>query len=67
MSYLLPLPDAEGIAKTKELYLNRLGVQLTDHQAADLLGRIMRFLYLTSELCSDTPSTPASLKTTKAD
>lgn len=66
MNYLLPLPDAEGIAKTKEMYLNRFGKVITDDQAADILGRIMRFLYLTSELCSDTLSTPASPKKTKA-
>lgn len=66
MSYLIPLPDSEGIAKTQELYLNRLGISLTEEEAAEVLSRVMRFLYLTSELCSDTPSTPENPKTTKA-
>ncbi len=55
---LLPLPDAEGIAKTKKLYLDRFGMKLSDEQAADVLGRVMRYISLLSELCSDTASTP---------
>lgn len=66
MDYLLPIPDAEGIAKTKEIYLNQFGMTITDEQAGDILGRVMRYLYLTSELCSDTHSTHANPKTTKA-
>ena len=58
MTDLLPTPDAEGIAKVKELYLNRFGISLTDEQADDALGRIMRYIYLLAELCSATASTP---------
>lgn len=67
MHYLFPQPDAEGIAKMKDLYLNRFDKELTDEQAAEILARIMRVLYVTSDLCSDTLSTPANLKKTKAD
>ena len=66
MNSLYPLPDNDAIAKTKELYLNQLNIELTDEQAAEVLSRVMRFVYLTSELCSATPSTPESPRTTKA-
>lgn len=49
MIYLLPVPDAQGIAKTRELYLNRFGTEIDEEQAADVLGRVMRLLYLLSE------------------
>ncbi len=67
IKYLFPLPDDEGIAKMKKMYLNRLSRTLTDEQAAEVLSRVMRYIYLTSELCSDTPSMPENPKKTKAD
>jgi len=67
MTFLAPIPDAEGIAKTQEMYLNRFGISLTAEQAAEILGRVMRFLYLTSELCSGTPYMRENQKTTKAE
>jgi hypothetical protein len=59
-----PTPDAEGIAKTKELYLNRFGKAITDEQAHRVLGSVMRFIYLINQPCSDTPSTPENPTTT---
>jgi len=50
MSYLLPLPDPEGVAQTKELFLNKYGKAISDEQAADILGRVMKYIYLTTEL-----------------
>jgi hypothetical protein len=44
----LPVPDAEGIKKTQELYARRFKIDLTNEEAADILGRIMRFIYLTA-------------------
>jgi hypothetical protein len=66
MDYLSPIPDPEGIAKTKDLYLNRFGMALTDEQAADVLGRAMRFIYLTSKLCSPMLSMPENPKKMKS-
>ena len=53
MHQLLPLPDEEGIRKTKELYKNKFGQDITDEEAMDVLGRIMRFLYLTGTAGDD--------------
>lgn len=40
------MPDEAGIAETRELYTRRFGMEITDEQAADVLGRVMRFIYL---------------------
>ena len=61
MERLLPLPDAEGIQKMQELYLSRFNKEITEDQAADVLGRIMRLLYLTSDL-ADSPEETAFKK-----
>ena len=45
---MVPLPDPEGIRKTKQLYKEKFGRDITDEEAMDVLGRTMRFLYLTS-------------------
>ncbi len=36
MNYLLPLPDAEGIARTKAHFLTHYGREITDEEAADI-------------------------------
>ena len=46
MVHLYPIPDAEGLAKTKDFYLNRLGTTITDAEAYEVLNSVMRFLYL---------------------
>ena len=46
MLHHYPTPDAEGIDKTKELYLNRFGKTLTDEEAYEVLNTVMRLLYL---------------------
>ncbi len=48
MVHLYPVPDAEGIAKTKAFYLNRVGRTLTDEEAYAILNSVMHFLYLRS-------------------
>jgi len=48
MVHLYPVPDAEGLAKTKTFYLNRFGKALSDQEAYDILSSVMRFLYLQS-------------------
>ncbi len=60
MSYFLPVPDQIGIEQTKQLYKERLGKELSDEEAADALGRVMRYLYPISDL-ADKPhgETPA--------
>lgn len=47
---LLPVPDAEGIAKTKEIVFNRSGCALSDEEASRLLGGLMSYLYLLRRL-----------------
>lgn len=65
---LLPQPSAEGIARVRELYLNRAGKRITDEQARDVLFRIMRFQYLNlvtnAPVCSGMPYTPENQTTT---
>ncbi len=45
MPLLHPTPDAQGIAKTQEFYRSRYGKTLTEAEAAEALGAVMRFLY----------------------
>ena len=66
MAKLFPIADAQGIAKVKELYLNRVGRTLSDEEAAEVLTLVMRFIYLTSGACFDMDSTPENPKKTKA-
>lgn len=48
-NYLYPRPTPEGVAGTRALYRRR-GIEVTDEEAEDMLGRVMRFLYLTAVL-----------------
>lgn len=61
---VFPQPDAEGIAKTQELYLNKVGKTLTEGEAREVLSRVMRYLFLLNFPCSDTESTPENPTTT---
>lgn len=62
MTYLFPLPDETGINQTKEIYRAKYGMEISDTQAYDILGRVMRHLYFLSELAreqkDDTPGMP---------
>jgi len=63
MVHLYPQPDAQGLAKTKDFYLNRFGKTLTDEEAHEVLSAVMRFLYLQSlppEIVPQEPDAPAS-------
>lgn len=59
-----PKPDARGLAETRRLVFNRTGKEITDGEAAEILSRVMRHLYLLNFPPCDTPSTPESPTTT---
>lgn len=63
MTYLSPQPDAIGIIKTKELYLKKYNKVLSDGEAEEILGKVMRHLYLVNDTCSNTQSTSENLTT----
>lgn len=54
MMQLVPIPDAQGIAKLQELYLNRFGKRISDEETAEVLGRLMRYLYHLNQLAEET-------------
>jgi len=62
--FVFPQPDAEGIAKTQELYLNKCGKIISESEAREVLSRVMRYLYVLNFPCFDTESTPESPTTT---
>jgi hypothetical protein len=64
MSFLIPQPDAIGIAQTQALYLEKYGKSLTDAEAAAILGKIMRYLFLVNTPCLPEPDTPENPMTT---
>ena len=57
MLHLYPTPSAEGIAKIKQLYLNRFAKAITDEEAYEILYSLMRYVYLMTHPCFDTHST----------
>lgn len=62
--FVFPQPDAEGIAKTQEVYLNKVGHALTEAEAREVLSRVMRYLYVLNFPCFDTDSTQENPTTT---
>ena len=62
--FVFPQPDAAGIAKTQELYLNKVGHALTEAEAREVLSRVMRYLYVLNFPCFYTDSTPENPTTT---
>ena len=60
MVHLYPTPDAEGLAKTKDFYLNQFGKTLTEEEAYEVLNSVMRFLYLKSLPPDVLPEEPES-------
>lgn len=60
MPLLMPVPDAQGIRETKEAYKKNLGKDLSDAEAYEVLGRVMRYLFLINNPCFDMPSMPES-------
>ena len=44
--FLLPQPDSVGITETKKLYLDKYDKVLSDAEAQEILGRLMRHLFL---------------------
>lgn len=61
---LIPQPDAEGIAKTQELYFTKCGRHISEDEARDVLGRVMRYIYALNFPCSSSDSTPENPTTT---
>lgn len=62
--YVFPQPDAEGIARVQEIYLNKCDKTLSEAEAREVLSRVMRYLYLLNFTCSTTVSTPENPTTT---
>jgi len=61
----MPQPNARGIQRTQELYLRKYGRYIGPDEAAEALGKVMRYLFLINNpQCSITPSTPESPTTT---
>gem|GEM_PF-3058018 len=58
MNFLLPKPDGQGIAQTKQLLLNKFGREVSDDEASQMLSMIMNHLFLINNPCCDTASTP---------
>jgi hypothetical protein len=44
--FIFPEPDAEGITQMQELYYQRTGKEITELEAKEALGRVMRYLFL---------------------
>ncbi len=44
---IYPTPSPEGIAKLQEFYSREHALEISDEQACEILGGLMRFLYLT--------------------
>lgn len=44
---IYPTPSPEGIAKLQEFYRNERALKVSEEQAYEILGGIMRFIYLT--------------------
>lgn len=44
--WLLPQPSTEGVRRLMNLYRERTGMEVSEDDARDVLGRIMRFQYL---------------------
>jgi len=64
--FLLPQPNTRGIERTKELYARKYGREISDAEAAEALGKVMRYLYLINNpQCSTSENTAASLTTTR--
>jgi hypothetical protein len=57
---LLPIPDTEGIAKTKQIVFNRTGHTPSDEEATRLLGGLMTYLYLLRRLDEQLQETRSS-------
>ena len=62
--FTFPQPDAEGIARVQEIYLNKCGKAISEADAREVLSRVMRYLYLLNFTCSTTESTPENPTTT---
>lgn len=62
--FIFPQPDAEGIAETQKLYFNKVGRSILESEASEVLGRVMRYLFLLNMPCSNTESTPENPMTT---
>ncbi|MCC6687208.1 MAG: hypothetical protein IT205_09495 [Fimbriimonadaceae bacterium] len=56
--FMFPHPDAEGIARVQEIYLNKCDKAISEAEAREILSRVMRYLYLLNFTCSTTESTP---------
>lgn len=44
---IYPTPSPEGISKLQDFYKRERDLEINDEQACEILGGLMRFLYLT--------------------
>ena len=54
--FLMPRPNESGIARTKELLLRKYGRAVTDDEAAEILRRVMRHLWLVNNPDAERPA-----------
>jgi hypothetical protein len=47
---ILPTPSEQGVKEMQELYKRRFDMDLTHAEAEDVLGRIMRFMWLSKSM-----------------
>ena len=67
---LLPIPDQEDIDGFIALYQRLYGITLSRDEAQDVVGRLMRFYYLTRLkpwLMQSTPENPRKVKSDKSN
>lgn len=53
---MLPVPDQEDVEGFITLYRLKYGIVLDPEEAHEILGGLMRFLYLTRRAAGDAPS-----------
>jgi hypothetical protein len=65
---IYPTPSPEGIAKLQEFYRRERALEISAEQACEILGGLMRFLYLTEvkPLSAEEEKTLASQASTRA-
>jgi hypothetical protein len=63
MNFLQPQPDEVGIAQTKALYLRKYKRVLSETEAGEILGKVMRYMFLVNYSCLDMESTPENQTT----
>lgn len=48
---ITPLPDKKGIQDVQNHFQKRYNLSISEREAADILERLMRYMFLTTDLC----------------